>query len=223
MEGRRLGGSAAGSRNGRATVVSADADVTPCSVRQMRASGGRGTFRLDLVQGEHLASPPHDAALLTTRVYGATVEIVQANGLEIAYERVGEGRSCSYTLPPRTVASGGSSSPPWPTSSRSSPETSRRRAAPRMWPADFVLPAYANCLSALIEALELEPAHVAASAARSTSPKFLCTATTSGTSGPPTRHGRAPHPPSRHAPMPHGVGSAGRVAPKGVSDARSGR
>jgi hypothetical protein len=31
------------------------------------------------------------AALLTTRVSGATVEIVQANGLEIAYERVGEG------------------------------------------------------------------------------------------------------------------------------------
>jgi pimeloyl-ACP methyl ester carboxylesterase len=29
--------------------------------------------------------------LVTTRVYGATVEIVQANGLEIAYERVGEG------------------------------------------------------------------------------------------------------------------------------------
>jgi hypothetical protein len=30
-----------------------------------------------------------------------------------------------------------------------------------MWPADFVLPAYANCLAALIEALELGPAHVA--------------------------------------------------------------
>lgn len=30
-----------------------------------------------------------------------------------------------------------------------------------MWPADFVLPAYANCLSALIEALELGLAHLA--------------------------------------------------------------
>jgi pimeloyl-ACP methyl ester carboxylesterase len=89
------------------------------------------------------------------------VEVVEANGLEIAYQRVGEG-------PPVVLAHGAA-------------------ADGRMWqpqiaaladeftvvawdepgagqssdlPADFDLADYASCLAALIEALELGPAHV---------------------------------------------------------------
>jgi len=43
-------------------------------------------------------------------------------------------RWCSCTAPPRTAACGGRSSLLWPTSSRSSPGTSRGRLAPRMCP-----------------------------------------------------------------------------------------
>jgi pimeloyl-ACP methyl ester carboxylesterase len=90
------------------------------------------------------------------------VEIVRANGLEIAYERAGEG-------PPLVLAHGAAvDSRMWrpqlaaladeftvvawdePGAGRSSDV-----------PADFTLPDYADCLAALIEALDLGSAHLA--------------------------------------------------------------
>jgi pimeloyl-ACP methyl ester carboxylesterase len=90
------------------------------------------------------------------------VEVVRANGLEIAYERVGEG-------PPLVLVHGAAlDSRMWrpqlaaladeftvvawdePGAGRSSDV-----------PADFALTDYANCLAALIDALDLGPAHVA--------------------------------------------------------------
>jgi pimeloyl-ACP methyl ester carboxylesterase len=90
------------------------------------------------------------------------VELVRANGLEIAYERVGEG-------PPLVLAHGAASDArvwrpqlaaladeltvvAWdePGAGRSSDV-----------PADFGLADYAHCLAAVIEALALGPAHVA--------------------------------------------------------------
>jgi pimeloyl-ACP methyl ester carboxylesterase len=90
------------------------------------------------------------------------VEVVQANGLEIAYERAGEG-------PPLVFAHGAA--------------TDARMWQPQLaalaveftvvaWdepgagrssdvPADFTLADYARCLAALIEALDSGPAHVA--------------------------------------------------------------
>ena len=89
------------------------------------------------------------------------MEVVRANGLEIAYERVGEG-------PPLVLGHGAAvDSRMWrpqlaaladeftvvawdePGAGRSSDV-----------PADFALPDYANCLAALIDALDLGPAHV---------------------------------------------------------------
>lgn len=92
-----------------------------------------------------------------------------------------------------------------------------------MWPADFVLPAYANRLSALIEALELGPAHVASLGGALDIAEVPVHCHDLRDVRPANEARPAPHPPSRHASVPHGVGSAGRVAPKGVSDARSGR
>ena len=90
------------------------------------------------------------------------MEVVRANGLEIAYERVGEG-------PPLVLAHGAAvDSRMWepqvaaladeftvvawdePGAGRSSDV-----------PGDFALADYANCLAALIGALDLGPAHVA--------------------------------------------------------------
>jgi pimeloyl-ACP methyl ester carboxylesterase len=90
------------------------------------------------------------------------VEVVRANGLEIAYERVGVG-------PPLVLVHGAAvDSRMWqpqlaaladeftvvawdePGAGRSSDVT-----------ADFALADYANCLAALIDALDLGPAHVA--------------------------------------------------------------
>ena len=95
-------------------------------------------------------------------MYVATVEVVLANGLEIAYERVGVG-------PPLVLVHGAS--------------TDGRLWQPQLavladeftvvaWdepgagrssdlPADFGLADYANCLAVLIKALALGPAHVA--------------------------------------------------------------
>jgi len=90
------------------------------------------------------------------------VEVVRAKGLEIAYERVGEG-------PPLVFVHGaGDDARIWrpqlaaladeftvvawdePGAGRSSDV-----------PGDFALADYANCLAALIDALALGPAHVA--------------------------------------------------------------
>jgi pimeloyl-ACP methyl ester carboxylesterase len=90
------------------------------------------------------------------------VQLVQANGVEIAYERAGDG-------PPIVFVHGATSdSRMWhpqlaaladeftvvawdePGAGRSSDV-----------PADFTLPDYASCLAALIDQLELGPAHVA--------------------------------------------------------------
>src|SRR6476619_630035 len=89
------------------------------------------------------------------------VEVVRVNGLEIAYERIGEG-------PPLVFVHGAAADGRWwqpqlaaladeftvvawdePGAGRSSEV-----------PADFGLADYANCLAALIDALDLGPAHV---------------------------------------------------------------
>jgi len=90
------------------------------------------------------------------------VEVVRANGLEIAYERVGEG-------PPLVLVHGAAvDSRMWGPQLAAladeftvvawdEPGAGRSSAVP----ADFVLADYANCLAALIGALDLGPAHVA--------------------------------------------------------------
>jgi pimeloyl-ACP methyl ester carboxylesterase len=90
------------------------------------------------------------------------VEIVRANGLEIAYERAGEG-------PPLVLVHGaaddGRSWRPqldaladeFTVVASDEPGAGRSSDVP----AGFGLPDYANCLAALIEALALAPAHVA--------------------------------------------------------------
>jgi pimeloyl-ACP methyl ester carboxylesterase len=94
-------------------------------------------------------------------VYVAAVEVVRAKGLEIAYERAGNG-------PPLVFVHGAADGRMWqpqladladeftvvawdePGAGRSSDV-----------PADYGLPDYANCLAALIDAVALGPAHVA--------------------------------------------------------------
>jgi pimeloyl-ACP methyl ester carboxylesterase len=95
-------------------------------------------------------------------VYVATVEVVRANGLEIAYERVGEGPPLVFVhgaaadsrlwRPQLAALAGEFTVVAWdePGAGRSSD-----------LPAGFGLEDYANCLAALIEALALGPAHVA--------------------------------------------------------------
>jgi pimeloyl-ACP methyl ester carboxylesterase len=90
------------------------------------------------------------------------VEIVRANGLEIAYERVGEG-------PPLVLVHGAAvDSRMWRPQLAAladeftvvawdEPGAGRSSGVP----ANFVLADYANCLAALIVALDLGPAHVA--------------------------------------------------------------
>jgi pimeloyl-ACP methyl ester carboxylesterase len=126
-----------------------------------------------LDKGDHLGhanaivrtSRVHGAGISHVRwacVYVAPVEVVRASGLEIAYDRVGEG-------PPLVLVHGAvADSRMWrpqlaaladeftvvawdePGAGRSSD-----------LPADFGLQDYAHCLAALIEALGLGPAHVA--------------------------------------------------------------
>ena len=88
--------------------------------------------------------------------------VVQAHGLDIAYERVGAG-------PPLVLVHGAASdSRMWQPQlagladeftvvAWDEPGAGRSADVP----ADFVLADYANCLAALIDALELSPAHVA--------------------------------------------------------------
>lgn len=90
------------------------------------------------------------------------VEVVQANGLEIAYERVGEGPPLVFVhgaaedgrvwQPQLATLADEFTVVAWdePGAGRSSDV-----------PADFGLADYANCLAALIEVIELGPAHVA--------------------------------------------------------------
>jgi pimeloyl-ACP methyl ester carboxylesterase len=90
------------------------------------------------------------------------VEVVRANGLEIAYERVGEGPPLVFVhgaavdnrmwQPQLAALANDFTVVAWdePGAGRSSNV-----------PADFTLPDYANCLAALIEGLGLGPAHVA--------------------------------------------------------------
>jgi pimeloyl-ACP methyl ester carboxylesterase len=95
-------------------------------------------------------------------VYVAAVEVVRANGLEIAYERAGEG-------PPLVLVHGAAvDSRMWQPQAADladeftvvawdEPGAGRSSDVP----ADFGLPDYANCLAALIGAVALGPAHVA--------------------------------------------------------------
>ena len=90
------------------------------------------------------------------------MDVVRANGLEIAYERVGEG-------PPIVFVHGAAAdSRAW----RPQLDALADEFTVVAWdepgagrssdvPADFELADYANCLATLIEALELGPAHVA--------------------------------------------------------------
>jgi pimeloyl-ACP methyl ester carboxylesterase len=90
------------------------------------------------------------------------VEVVRANGLEIAYERVGEGPPLVLVhgaavdsrmwRPQLTALAGDFAVVAWdePGAGRSSDV-----------PADFALADYAHCLAALVVALDLGPAHVA--------------------------------------------------------------
>ena len=88
--------------------------------------------------------------------------VVRTNGLEIAYERVGEGRpivlvhgaavDARMWRPQLAALAGEFTVVAWdePGAGRSSDV-----------PADFALADYADCLAALVEALDLGPAHVA--------------------------------------------------------------
>ena len=90
------------------------------------------------------------------------MEVVRANGLEIAYQRVGEG-------PPLLLVHGGGEdgrvwqpqlavlSDEFTVIAWDEPGAGRSSDVP----ADFGLVDYANCLAALIEALALGPVHVA--------------------------------------------------------------
>ena len=97
-----------------------------------------------------------------TSLYGASVEVIEANGLEIAYRRAGDG-------PPLVLAHGASvDSRMW------QPQLAALAGEFTVvaWdepgaggssdvPAEFTLADYADRLAALIEALGLGPAHVA--------------------------------------------------------------
>jgi pimeloyl-ACP methyl ester carboxylesterase len=90
------------------------------------------------------------------------VEVVRANGLEIAYERVGEGPPLVFVhgaaedgrvwLPQLAALADEFTVVAW-----DEPGAGRSSDVPK----DFSLADYANCLAALIEALALGPAHVA--------------------------------------------------------------
>src|SRR5688572_16676207 len=94
--------------------------------------------------------------------YGAHVDVVRANGLEIAYERVGAGPPLVFVhgaaedgrvwRPQLAALADEFTVVAWdePGAGRSSD-----------LPPDFGLADYARCLAALIEALALGPAHVA--------------------------------------------------------------
>ena len=95
-------------------------------------------------------------------MYGAAVEVVPVNGLEIAYERVGEGPPLVFVhgaaldarmwQPQLAALADEFTVVAW-----DEPGAGRSSAVP----ADFGLADYASCLAALIEALWLGPAHVA--------------------------------------------------------------
>lgn len=106
------------------------------------------------------AAPPLETQCRTS--YVAPVERIRANGLEIAYERVGEGPPLMFVhgaaedgrawRPQLDALADEFTAVAWdePGAGRSSD-----------LPAGFGLADYANCLAALIDALGLGPAHVA--------------------------------------------------------------
>ena len=95
-------------------------------------------------------------------MYVVAVEVVRANGLEIAYERVGEGPPLVFV---HGAAVDGRMWQPQVASLANEftvvawdePGTGRSSDVP----ADFGLPEYANCLAAVIDAVALGRAHVA--------------------------------------------------------------
>ncbi len=100
--------------------------------------------------------------MLLAQVYAATVERMRANGLEIAYERVGEG-------PPLVLVHGAAEdgrvwqpqlaalADEFTVVAWDEPGAGRSSDVPD----DYTLADYAACLAALIKALALGPAHVA--------------------------------------------------------------
>jgi pimeloyl-ACP methyl ester carboxylesterase len=119
------------------------------------------------MSGHHFHAVPPSDHHSPEQAYGqaryvAAVEIVRASGLEIAYERVGEGPPLVFVhgaaedgrvwQPQLAALADEFTVVAWdePGAGRSSDV-----------PANFGLADYANCLAALIEALALGPAHVA--------------------------------------------------------------
>ncbi len=101
-------------------------------------------------------------ALLALRCTVSPVTLIEAYGLEIAYERAGEGPALVF------VHGAGQDARAWRPQlaglsdeltvvAWDEPGAGRSSDVPR----DFTLADYADCLAALIEALELGPAHVA--------------------------------------------------------------
>ncbi len=119
----------------------------PARVADVACGEGRSTLAI-----------ARDRALLL----GATLEVVRTNGLEVAYERVGEG-------PPLLLVHGAAAdgrlwqpqlaalSDEFTVVAWDEPGAGRSSDVP----GDFGLVDYANCRAALIEALALGPAHVA--------------------------------------------------------------
>ena len=90
------------------------------------------------------------------------MEVVRANGLEIAYERVGEGPPLVFVHGAASDARGwqpqlAALADEFAVVAWDEPGAGRSSDLP----AGFDLADYANCLATLIEALELGPAHVA--------------------------------------------------------------
>ena len=125
---------------------------------------GRDSVRVRSRGRAHRARFPveHGPQRPNGQVYVAPVEFVQANGLDIAYERAGEG-------PPLVFVHGAAEdgrvwrpqlvglADEFTVVAWDEPGAGRSADVP----SDFGLADYAHCLAVLIEALELGPAHVA--------------------------------------------------------------
>jgi len=132
------------------------------TVSRIRAggSGAVGSIRQTLSEAWRQAPMPRPTGSVC--LYVATVHVVRANGLEIAYERVGNG-------PPLVFVHGAAEdgrvwepqlaalADEFTVVAWDEPGAGRSSNVP----ADFGLADYANCLAALIEALALGRVHVA--------------------------------------------------------------